>query len=212
MCCRAQGQLGAPLTTVNTAKVADRRLSHRRPQSAAQTVARRFPQADRRLARQRDRSQDGVKVWSGAMDVATSSTRTSSPTSRSSRRSASCSPASISSPRRPWTGAEAPRECDATKATTSTARDAMDGRLRPRPDRVLRRRRRPRRRRARSPPPRRSPASRCAWSRATTKCWRPRRPAPTAASISTPACARRRRLGAGPARRRRSATTTVSST
>ena len=66
-----QGQQGAPLVTVNTAKVAvdvyrigDRNL-HRDRQP------RRFPQADRtRRAREDIENTDGVKVWSGSMDVA----------------------------------------------------------------------------------------------------------------------------------------------
>ena len=50
-----QGQQGAPLVTVNTAKVVDRRLSRRRPQSAGDRQSRRFPQADRLVARRGDR-------------------------------------------------------------------------------------------------------------------------------------------------------------
>ena len=95
-----QGQLGAPLTTVNTSKVADRRLPDRRPQSHRPDFARRFPQADHALAGERDRDagrREGVERLDGRRFA--SSTRTWSPIFRSSRRSANCSRASISSPR-----------------------------------------------------------------------------------------------------------------
>ena len=65
-----QGQLGAPLTTVNTAKVVGRRLSRRRPQPHERDRARRFPEADIRVRASEIEIQDGAKVWSGAMDVA----------------------------------------------------------------------------------------------------------------------------------------------
>ena len=80
--------------------------------------------------------------------------------------------------------------------------DAMDGRLRPRPHHASRATTESTRRCGRSPPPLRSRASKCASSRATTKCWRPRRPGRTGASISTPACraatAARRRASSSP--------------
>ena len=65
-----QGQHGAPLITVNTAKVADRRLSRSataicsRPSTATIFSSRYSSRADE------IESQDGAKVWSGSMDVA----------------------------------------------------------------------------------------------------------------------------------------------
>ena len=95
-----QGQLGAPLTTVNTAQSVDRRLSRRRPQSARRNRARRLPQADHPSRASRNRvagRRQGLERHDGRR--LRRSTRTSSPTSRSSRRSASSTRASISSPR-----------------------------------------------------------------------------------------------------------------
>ena len=78
-----QGQQGAPLVTVNTAKVVGRRLPDRRPQPACDCQPRRFSQAHRLFARAQispipTAPRCGAARWTSPP----SSTRTSSPNSR----------------------------------------------------------------------------------------------------------------------------------
>ena len=79
----------------------------------------------------------------------------------------------------------------------------MVHRLRSRPDRLLRQRRRPRLRAFARRPRSRQGRSRCACSRATTRCWRRKRTDATAMCSSKPACARRGRLAPAHAGRHR---------
>ncbi len=69
-CCRAQGQEGAPLVTVNTAKVAIDvyRIGDRNLLAAVNRDDFLKPIDTSRAKEIAD--QDGVKVWSGSMDVA----------------------------------------------------------------------------------------------------------------------------------------------
>ena len=205
-----QGQQGAPLVTVNTSKVSidvyrvgDRNLlGDRQP--------RRFSQADRILrGPRRSRLRTGRGSGAGRWTSPPRSTRTSSPIFRCSRRSASSSPASMSLPRGP--GRARPIPPTRTKGETRAARRAMDGGLRPRPDRDLRRRWRARARAIaglrRAALRRRAEARRAQQRSAGDED----RPAPTGGSISIRA-SRAARAARRPAFwSRPSATTTASS-
>ena len=119
----------------------DRRLSRRRPQPArarsrATISSSRSPSRAPARSSRRTASRCGAGRWTSPP----SSTRTSSPISRSPRRSASSQPGVYLVTARPWKGASAPA-ATSDDDQDDAARDAMDGRLRPRPDDLLRRRR-----------------------------------------------------------------------
>ena len=109
-----QGQLGAPLTTVNTDKVVDRRLSHRRPQSARARPRATISSSRSPPSRASEiETQDGAKVWSGTMDVASELNKdvvTDFPDR--STRSASCEPGVYLVTARPWKARTRRRRAD----------------------------------------------------------------------------------------------------
>ena len=204
-----QGQQGAPLVTVNTAKVAvdvyrigDRNL--------IATVSRDDFLKPIDSSRAEDiENTDGVKVWSGSMDVASELNKdvvTEFPVLKAvghaeARR--------LSRHRAPVEG-EGRRI--RSRRRRRAARDAMDGRLRPRPDRDVRRRRHARARpvaRLRRAARRRRAQARRAQQRSAGDQDDRRR---TAGSISTPACRAARAARRPGCSSRRSATTTISST
>ena len=205
-----QGQLGAPLTTVNTAKVSidvyrigDRNL-------LAETARDDFLKPITLSRASEIESQDGVKVWSGTMDVASELNQdvvTDFPIAQGGRQAR---PRRLSRHRAAVEGRERAGD-DQRRRPGRATRDAMDGRFRPRPDDLLRRRRHPRARAfARHRPAavgRRGAADRAQQRSAGDQVDRRRR----RASTSIPACR------AEPAARppacwwRRSATTTASS-
>ena len=183
-----QGQKGAPLVTVNTAKVSidvyrigDRNL--------LATVNRDdFLKPIDSSRAEEIASQDGAKVWSGTMDVASAAQPGRRDRLSGARRGRQARARRLCHHRAAVEGRGEPGRFG--RGRERAARGAMDGGLRPRPDRDLRRRRRACARRNRWAPPRRSPASSSGSSRATTKCWRRRRPAPTGGSISIPGLSR----------------------
>ena len=154
------GQLGAPLTTVNTAKVVGRRLSRRRPQSDGARSRTTISSSRSRRSRANDIEnagrREGLERRDGRRLRAQQGRRHRLPAR--SRPSASCSPAFIWSPRGPGSR-RSPKASEDDSADQT--RHAMDGGLRPRPDDAFRRRRRARDRALARAPPRRSPASRC---------------------------------------------------
>ena len=148
-----QGQLGAPLTTVNTAKVADRRLSRSAtaicsPQTARDDFLK--PITPSRAGE--IESQDGVKVWSGSMDVASELNKDVVTDFPLVQAVGKLQPGVYLVTARPWKGDKAPSD-DSGEDDYTPARDAMDGRLRPRPHHVFGRRRRCTRSCARWPAP-----------------------------------------------------------
>ena len=154
------GQLGAPLTTVNTSKVSvdvyrvgDRNL-------AGGDRARRLPQTDLEPARAADiETQDGAKVWSGAMDVAAELNKDVVTDFPLNEAVGKLQPGLYLVTAQALDGAESPQASEDDNADQT--RHAMDGDLRPRPDHAFRRRRRARDRALARHAPRRSPASRC---------------------------------------------------
>ena len=203
-----QGQKGAPLVTVNTAKVSidvyrvgDRNL--------LATVNRDdFLKPIDSSRADEIASQDGAKVWSGTMDVASALNQdvvTDFPVLEAVGK---LEPGIYVVTARPWKGAANPADANADESVSSRRNGWWF------PTSAL----------PRSPattacmrwcnrwaPPGRSPASSSGSLRATTKYWRRRRPAPTAGSISI-----RVSRAAGAVRRRafwspRSPATTASS-
>ena len=134
-----EGQEGAPLVTVNTAKVAidvyrigDRNL--------LATVNRDdFLKPIDTSRAQEIADQDGVKVWSGSMDVASVLNKdvvTDFPVMKAVGK---LDPGVYLVTARPWKE----KSANADETEVVAACDAVDGRLRPRPHRDLGRRRRP---------------------------------------------------------------------
>ena len=121
----------------------DRSLPHRRPKPARDGEPRRFPQADRHLARPGHREhgrRQGLERLDGRRERAQQGRGDGIPGPQG-RRAAQAR--RLSRHRPPVEG----KGVRLGSARRHAARDAMDGRLRPRPDRDVRRRRRPRDRR-----------------------------------------------------------------
>ena len=151
-----QGQLGAPLTTVNTAKVSidvyrigDRNL-------LAETARDDFLKPITISRASEIESQDGVKVWSGTMDVASELNQDVVTDFPIAKAVGKLDPGVYLVTARPWKGASAP---------AATSDDDQDAQLATQwmvvsdlglTD-LLRRRRHPCAGRVRSPPPCRSP-------------------------------------------------------
>ena len=133
-----QGQQGAPLVTVNTSKVAidvyrigDRNL--------IATVSRDdFLKPIDTSRAQEIADQDGVKVWSGSMDVAEHAQQGRRDRLSADEGGRQARSGRLSRHRAAVEGEARERGRDRIRS----ARDAMDGRLRPRPHRHFRRRRR----------------------------------------------------------------------
>ena len=132
-----QGQQGAPLVTVNTSKVSidvyrvgDRNL--------LATVNRDdFLKPIDSSRAEEIASQDGAKIWSGSMDVASALNQdvvTDFPVLDAVGK---LEPGVYVITARPWKGSANPAELGPGR--DRAARRAMDGRLRSRPDRDLRR-------------------------------------------------------------------------
>ena len=157
-----QGQLGAPLTTVNTSKVkidvyrvGDRNL--------LSTIARDDflkPVSSSRAGE--IESQDGAKVWTGSMDIASELNKDIVTDFPLNDAVGKLQPGVYLVTARPWKGSDTRR--DRRRRPRRGQRfvgDAMDGRLRPRPDRPCRARTACTPWRIRSRPRRRSRASNC---------------------------------------------------